>query len=171
MTKKGFTLIEILIVIAVIGLLAVAFLPSIFASPQKGRDAARIETVQKIADFFTMQYAEGGAFPTKNGYLDPSKKDTAGHPAKVLNDNIAAFGGVFPLDADPNKCFTGADPYDPGCVASRKGFYFGAFNSTSVPTGYKFVISSRLEESGGGNATNWKTPSQSGGDYYSIFVE
>lgn len=48
--KLGFTLIEILIVITIIGILAVVFLPSILGAPQKARDARRIADVKTISD-------------------------------------------------------------------------------------------------------------------------
>lgn len=47
--KKGFTLIELSIVIMVIALLAAAFVPSLFGASTKSKDVARTSGSQKIA--------------------------------------------------------------------------------------------------------------------------
>lgn len=104
--KKGFTLIEILIVIAIIGILAVAFVPSILGAPAKGRDAQRIEMLSKISDFLALKYAEGGALPVTIGdnwdtmcILESEDNDIS----TFIKDNIASFGGVFPSDPQPSN--------------------------------------------------------------------
>lgn len=97
--RKGFTLIELLIVIGIIAVLAVAFLPSVLNAPAKARDAQRIEEVNKIAKFFTLQYAVKGSVPA-TAYLDPvgDKDEDA---VKLINASLNDFGGVFPQDPKP----------------------------------------------------------------------
>lgn len=51
-TRKAFTLVELLIVIAIIGILAVALLPGILKSPAKGRDTERINELRSVKDAF-----------------------------------------------------------------------------------------------------------------------
>lgn len=98
--RKGFTLIELLIVIAIIAVLAVAFLPSVLNAPAKARDAQRIEEVNKIAKFFTLQYSTKGIVP-KTTKLDPvAYSDT--DAVKLINASLSDFGGVFPVDPGNN---------------------------------------------------------------------
>ena len=46
--SKGYTLIELLIVITIIGILAVALLPSVLGAPARARDAARKADINNI---------------------------------------------------------------------------------------------------------------------------
>ena len=46
--RRAFTLIELLIVITIIGILAVAFIPQLLGAPSKARDVQRIEDLNNI---------------------------------------------------------------------------------------------------------------------------
>jgi prepilin-type N-terminal cleavage/methylation domain-containing protein len=99
--RKAFTLIEILIVITIIGILAVAFLPSLLGAPARARDAERIQALGKINNFLTLRYAGGFALP----YTDSNNWDTmcikegdGNGISTLLQDNIENFGGIFPAD-------------------------------------------------------------------------
>lgn len=62
--NKAFTLIELLIVIAIIAILTVAFLPGALKAPAKARDAGRIKAINDIATVLDSYAAEkGGSYP------------------------------------------------------------------------------------------------------------
>jgi prepilin-type N-terminal cleavage/methylation domain-containing protein len=86
-SKKGITLIELLIVIAIIAVLAVAFLPTILNAPAKGRDTARVAALQKLQKvLISNNLVNGTAYPAdalSNAITGLSKSD---------------FGGAFPVD-------------------------------------------------------------------------
>lgn len=64
---RAFTLIELLIVITIIGILAVALVPRLIAGTGKARDAAREANLQQIATALEMYNSDNGSYPTITG--------------------------------------------------------------------------------------------------------
>lgn len=162
--RKGFTLIELLIVIAIIAVLAVAFLPSVLNAPAKARDAQRIEDVNKIAKFFTLQYSVKGTLPTSL-CINPASTGAA-QPGKLINDNLSDFGGVFPKDPDPTTTFNGT------CGGVNAGMYwYIQFSQKSNP--YAFAVLANVENDENGNIIKITVKDTSvtlaeSGDYYVV---
>ena len=153
--KKGFSLIEILIVIAIIGILAVAFLPSILSAPAKAKDTQRIQDVEKIADFLLSEFLELGTLPctdssdAQSGYswLYPEGSNANTDCGKYINDNLAGFAGVFPKDPDPTACANnGSDTCN---NTYGKGHYLLKFHSEA--SGYLFAVTADTELPENGN--------------------
>ena len=83
----------------IIGILAVAFLPSILAAPAKARDAQRIETMKKINDFILYHYSVGtSGFSLPGGWYCIQPKTPLSGLNLFINNNVADFGGSFPKD-------------------------------------------------------------------------
>jgi len=61
---KAFTLGELLLVIAIIGLLAGVILTSSFQAMAKARDSARLQDIQQISQSLLFYYTSYGFFPT-----------------------------------------------------------------------------------------------------------
>ena len=134
--SEGFTLIEILIVIAIIGVLAVAFLPSVLNAPAKARDAQRIEDVGKLNNFFALQYAVSGSAAGGVSLLEPGKEGVGA--IDLLESNLSDFSGTFPVD--------------PGNGSES---YYWYLNMKDVGLGslspYAFVIMATVEDTENGN--------------------
>lgn len=62
--KKAFTLIELLIVIAIIAILTVAFLPGALKAPARARDAGKIKKVQDIVAAVEAYNAQKSTYPS-----------------------------------------------------------------------------------------------------------
>lgn len=145
-SEKGFTLIELLIVIAIIAVLAVAFLPTILGAPAKGRDTARIASLQKIQKVLINGDLEGRGYPAGAYCISPGFGGT--------NDSyyIAALGGKYPTDPKgipyswPNtlNAVHGCAQFTPG---GQGKFLYRPNPSTS----YKFGLFSMIENC---NASN-----------------
>ena len=62
-TKKGFTLIEMLIVIVIIGILAAAFIPRLSSARGRANDVARKADLAQVAAALVSHQIDYGSFP------------------------------------------------------------------------------------------------------------
>jgi len=112
--RKGFTLVELMIVIAIIGILAATLLPTLTGGQARGRDTARKSSLQQISAAMETFYQDRGYYPYLSGATDNEASifsgssatgaacvanSKEGQTAKWLADNMK--GGVTPLDPTP----------------------------------------------------------------------
>jgi prepilin-type N-terminal cleavage/methylation domain-containing protein len=64
--KNGFTLVELLIVIAIIGIITVIASSSFVSAQKKSRDASRKSNLKSLSDALNMYYADFGSFPSQS---------------------------------------------------------------------------------------------------------
>lgn len=62
-TKKGFTLIEILIVVSIIGLLASVIFVGLAGTRARGRDARRVADLRSIQTGLELYFSKNGSYP------------------------------------------------------------------------------------------------------------
>lgn len=67
-SKKGFTLIEMLIVIAIIGILASIILVGLGTFRGRGRDARRISDVRQVQNALELYFNSKGAYPLTDSW-------------------------------------------------------------------------------------------------------
>lgn len=63
-TKKGFTLIEILIVVAIIGILSSVVVVGLGPAQRKGRDSRRLSDLRSVQTALELYYGKEGHYPT-----------------------------------------------------------------------------------------------------------
>ena len=68
MKKQGFTLIEILIVVAIIGLLASVVLVGLGSFRTRGRDARRINDLREVQNGLEIYYTKNQSYPDANDW-------------------------------------------------------------------------------------------------------
>jgi len=99
--NKGFTLIEMLVVVGMIGVLAAAVLTALGPSRNKAKDSRIISDVNQIAALAEVLY-DGNNFPTSNVLLaNPITKDAA----VTVNADINKLGGALKYLSDTNGNF------------------------------------------------------------------
>ncbi len=102
--KRAFTLIELLIVITIIGILAVAFIPRLAGASGRARDAQRKSDLQQIASALEF-YAQdnGGLYPTApstncipslTNYLTTTPVDPS-NPTAAIGTGFCATGYTY----------------------------------------------------------------------------
>lgn len=67
--KDGFTLVELLVVLAIISLLLTIALPRYFGSVQRSREVALMENLQVLRSGIDKYYADKGEYPASLGDL------------------------------------------------------------------------------------------------------
>jgi len=128
---RGFTLVEILVVIVILGIIAALVVPRIIERPDEARvtaaktDIATLMTALKLYRLDNQRYptteqglAALGARPTSppappnwkpNGYLERLPKDPWGNPYQYLNPGLRGEIDVFSFGADGQPGGTGFD--------------------------------------------------------------
>lgn len=141
--KKAFTLIELLIVIAIIAILAAILFVSIGQSPlQKSRDTKRLSDLSAIQTALTLYYTTNQAYPTLAQFV----------ASAAASDFLVGSYGIVTLPSDPSadntdgtKCagFTGGpQPFgDNDPLVTEYGYrYLRSAN------GQAYILSSCLED-------------------------
>lgn len=131
---KGFTLIELLIVITIIGILAVALLPSVLGAPARARDAARKADLNNIIAAIETYNSDNQKYPVGPGCID----QIAGLP-----DNFT--GKKAPVDPQGKKIDGTA--VDGNCAS---GYFYCSL--TGNPASY--AVGAYMEIEGDANTTN-----------------
>lgn len=62
--QKGFTIIELLVVIVIIGILVALALPQLFAAQARGRDTDRKNDLKNVSQQLETYYNDTGSYPT-----------------------------------------------------------------------------------------------------------
>jgi type II secretion system protein G len=71
--KKGFTLIEMLIVIVIIGILAAALIPRLMSARSRANDTARKADLQQLGTALISYQVDNSSFPATPGSVDTLK--------------------------------------------------------------------------------------------------
>ena len=127
----GFTLIEIMVVIAIIGILATLIVPKIMGRPDEARATAAKHDVGTLVQAFKLYRLDIGRYPTTEqgikalvekptsepvpqnwkagGYLDSIPKDPWGNPYQYANPGTRSEIDVYSFGADGKPGGTGND--------------------------------------------------------------
>lgn len=145
--KKGFTIIELLIVIAIIGLLATISIVALNGARQKGRDAKRVGDIRQLQTALELYFNDQNSYPVVTGTLVLGSANAA----KLCNTGFVSaatactrtYMGIVPSNPTP-----GGDNY--------------TYASTGASTTTLYTIGFSLEDSTGAYSAGTHTASQDG---------
>lgn len=140
--KKGFTLIEVLIVVAIIGILASIVLVGLGPARQSGQDARRLADVRGIQTALELYYRAEGTYPANQGAGDSYQEycNMAQTVSQYSNNQI--------LPSDPRVTGTSGG----GCgsegdyvyASDGSNYVLGALLDGPLPAGFQFQVPSSL---------------------------
>jgi general secretion pathway protein G len=128
---RGFTLIEIMVVIVILGVLAALVVPSVLSRTDDARNVAAKSDLAAIRQALKLYRLDNQRYPSSEqglnalvtrptdpplppnwkpgGYLEKLPRDPWGHPYQYLNPGLKSDVDVFTYGADGQPGGTGAD--------------------------------------------------------------
>ncbi|MFV1982458.1 MAG: type II secretion system major pseudopilin GspG [Thiohalomonadales bacterium] len=120
--QSGFTLIEVMVVVVILGILAAAIVPNIMKNPEKARIARAKSDISTIEGAASMYKLDNFNYPStdqslealvtkpsgtpeakhynKGGYLKKIKKDPWGQPYQYLSPGVHGDIDIYSLGPD-----------------------------------------------------------------------
>ena len=125
----GFTLVEIMVVVVILGILAVLIVPRVLGRSDEARQAAAKHDIATLMQSLKLYRLDNGRYPTNDQgllalvtrptsapapsnwkpYLDKLPKDPWGNTYQYLSPGVHGEIDVFSLGADNQPGGTGAD--------------------------------------------------------------
>lgn len=131
--KKGFTLVELIVVIAIIGLLSTLAVLALNSAREKSRDARRVAIARQVQIALELYYADQNSYPT---IASPGVVLGAGNQQALCSNGgwkaACAGGDTTYMAAIP----TAPTPADGSCTASQNGFTYTSVSGTSYALGF-----------------------------------
>jgi len=135
-SSRGFTLVELMIVIAIIGILAAALFPSMTGYLKRSRDTARASHLKDISNALGAYYADQEKYPSRAG-------NCFGTDTVTFSGNTAYLPKGLPTDP------VAARTNENGCAGKNYGYNTGTVAGGTAGNAYQ--LTSLFENANGGN--------------------
>lgn len=144
-SQSGFTLIELMVVVGIIGLLSSLAVITLAGQRVRSRDARRIADISEIITGVDSYYAINGAYPLAPGD-DCSDKNTGCTIDRYLG-GLVSTGILKKLPQDPYPAYTNSD-YTQGRCANYAYKTPGTADGSSFPANLEYRVAFGAEMAG-----------------------
>lgn len=147
-TKSGFTLVELLVVVLIIGILATISIASYSAMQARGRDSRRTTDVANLTKALELYYDDTGAFPVPgnagsslgNNWYSTNGTNWQAFGTLLTTTNSSGLQAIDAMPIDPqNKGYVGEVP-----TTGKSGYAYYTGTECGAP-GQWYAIVYRLE--------------------------
>ena len=127
--RTGFTLVEVMVVVVILGILAVLIVPRVLGRTDEARIAAAKHDITALMQSLKLYHLDNGRYPTSEQglqalvtrpqgapvpsnwkpYLDKLPRDPWGNPYQYLNPGVHGEIDVFSFGADGQPGGSGVD--------------------------------------------------------------
>ena len=136
--ERGFTIIELLIVIAIIAILAGLVITNYQGAQAKARDNIRVTNINSISSKLEEYHNENGAYPNtfdastfpgidETALLDPRGGNSINILSPVADEATAEAAATDPADDTTSSSAYNYIPYPTGCTNDCTGFVLKTF--------------------------------------------
>lgn len=94
---KGFTLIEIMVVVVILGILGALIVPNIIGRPDEARVTAARADIQQVGNALELYRLDNGVYPSSDQGLDALVEEPSGFP-EPRNWNPQGYLKRLPID-------------------------------------------------------------------------
>lgn len=152
--KWGFTLVEMLIVIVIIGILAAALIPRLNTARGRANDTARKADLQQVSAVMVSYNIDHGVFPEVT-----ASPDQAYNLEDIRDELVSAGISSIPLDPNRARTFEGVGDSN-GCLTTNAGQYGYVAIKKNWISRWWFVLMAGTETLWGSNTIFESTTSQ-----------